>query len=111
MRLFTFVFQLNEQCLKAKDFQKLKNLACCDKTPGKKYNSCGNCKNATALDFNKVFRIVQYFLVFKFDWEILLCFDRSHACFFFDLAVLPDYVDERHHHRNSFHYQAKMRSA
>ena len=82
---FIFVFQLNKQCLKAKDFQKL---ACCDKTPGKKYDSCGNCKNATAPDFNKekVYRIVQCFFMFIFASEILLCFDRSHACFFFKLV-------------------------
>ena len=61
---FIFVFQLNKQCIKAKDFQKLKNLECCDKTPGKKYDSCGNCKAVTAPDFNKVYRIVQYFFMF-----------------------------------------------
>jgi len=42
-------------CLAAKDFETKKNLACCDKTPGKKYDSCGNCMNATDPSFNKCY--------------------------------------------------------
>merc|ERR1719362_865087 len=42
-------------CLAAKDFKALKNLACCEKTPGKKYDSCGNCKNFTAPGFSQCY--------------------------------------------------------
>merc|ERR1711934_1103733 len=38
-----------------KDFKALKNLACCEKTPGKKYDSCGNCKNFTAPGFSQCY--------------------------------------------------------
>merc|ERR1719476_257317 len=43
-------------CLKAKDFQNLKNLECCQKTPGLKFDSCGTCKNKTDPTFNKCYK-------------------------------------------------------
>merc|ERR1712032_1375532 len=43
-------------CLSAKDFKTKKNLACCEMTPGKRYDSCGNCKNITAPDFNQCYQ-------------------------------------------------------
>jgi len=43
-------------CLKAADYKALKNLNCCDKTPGKRYDSCGHCMNETNPNFNKCYQ-------------------------------------------------------
>lgn len=43
-------------CLAAKDFKTQKNLKCCEMTPGKRFDSCGNCKNITAPDFNQCYQ-------------------------------------------------------
>lgn len=46
-------------CLKANVFLKQKNLLCCDKSPGKSYDSCGHCLNITDPNFNKCYQAGQ----------------------------------------------------
>merc|ERR1712032_1519486 len=43
-------------CLKVEDFQNLQNLDCCQKTPGMKFDSCGNCMNKTDPVFNQCYQ-------------------------------------------------------
>jgi len=46
-------------CLKANVFEAQKNLMCCDKTPGKSFDSCGHCLNDTDPSFNKCYQSAQ----------------------------------------------------